>query len=114
MPRGAVGSSPSLVYGFRDQCVALGELSGCGRLVLQGKTRVDRFPRRTLPEEGRLKAIIDEHTAVVDAIEAADPDAAVSAIETHLSGLQLHIETVVAAHPDYFIYDCDPSELLKI
>ncbi|WP_420413680.1 GntR family transcriptional regulator [Roseibium sp.] len=99
---------------FHEQLAGVGQLPGLWRLVQQVKLQLDRFRRLTLPEEGRLKLIIDEHTAVVDAIEAGDSDLAVKAIETHLSGLQLHIETVVAAHPDYFIYDCDPSELLKI
>lgn len=99
---------------FHEQVAIVGQLPGLWRLVQRVKLQLDRFRRLTLPEEGRLKLIIDEHTAVVNAIEKKDADAAVKAIESHLSGLQLHIEAVVASHPDYFIHDSDPTDLLKI
>ena len=99
---------------FHEQVAVVGQLPGLWRLVQQVKLQLDRFRRLTLPEEGRMDLVIAEHTAVADAIEANDPDAAMAAIETHLSGLQLHVETVVSAHPNYFIYDMDPSDLLKI
>jgi DNA-binding GntR family transcriptional regulator len=99
---------------FHELVATVGRLPGLWRLVQQVKLQLDRFRRLTLPETGRLQLIIEEHTAVVDAIQARDPDAASAAIEKHLSGLQLHIETVVAAHPDFFIYDADPTDLLKI
>lgn len=99
---------------FHELLATIGRLPGFWRLVQQVKLQLDRFRRLTLPEEGRMQLVIAEHTAVVDAIRARDPEAAEDAIEKHLSGLQLHIEAIVAAHPDYFIYDTDPAELLKI
>lgn len=99
---------------FHELVARIGKLPGLWRLVQQVKLQLDRFRRLTLPEDGRMSLIIKEHTAIVDAIEAGDQDAAAAGIERHLSGLQLHIETVVAAHPDYFIVDADPADLLEI
>ena len=99
---------------FHEMIAAIARLPGLWRMVQQVKLQLDRFRRLTLPEAGRLDMVIEEHTAVVDAIEAGDPEGAEKAIGKHLSGLQLHIETVVAAHPDYFFVDSDPSELFKI
>ena len=99
---------------FHEMVAAIGRLPGLWRLVQQVKLQLDRTRRLTLPEEGRMQLVIAEHSVVFEAIRAGDPEAAADAIEDHLSGLQFHLETIVADHPDFFINDTDPTELLKL
>jgi len=99
---------------FHEQIAIAGNLPGLWPMVQQIKLQVDRFRRLTLPEPGRMRMVIKEHAAVVDAIARKDPDQAHSGIETHLAGLQFHIENVVNAHPDYFIRDTDLNNLVDI
>ncbi len=99
---------------FHEQIAIAGNLPGLWQMVKQIKLQVDRFRRLTLPEPGRMSMIIEEHAAVVNAIERQNPDDAHSGIETHLTGLQFHIENVVDAHPDYFIHDTNLNNLLHI
>lgn len=99
---------------FHEQIAIAGNLPGLWKMVQQIKLQVDRFRRLTLPEPGRMCMVIKEHAAVVDAIERQHPDDAHSGIEIHLAGLQFHIETVVDAHPDYFIHDASLRDLIHI
>jgi len=99
---------------FHEQIAIAGSLPGLWQMVQQIKLQVDRFRRLTLPEPGRMLMVIQEHAAVVDAIEHQNPDAAHLAIEDHLAGLQFHIENVVDAYPDYFIHDTKLSQLIHI
>jgi len=78
---------------------------GIWELIKQVKVQVDRYRQLTLPQEGRTQMIIDEHTAVVDAMAAGDADAAVRAMEEHLDKLQLDIEVFKEMWPDCFIHD---------
>lgn len=99
---------------FHEQIAIVARLPGLWKMVQQIKLQVDRFRRLTLPEPGRIAMVIEEHAAVVKAIDQHDTDAAYSEMEAHLTGLQLHIETVVNAHPDYFIHDVDLNDLVTV
>jgi len=57
------------------------------RLVQQVKHQIDRFRRLTLPAPGRMPRVIAEHRAVLEAIAAADPAKARTAMEAHLVAL---------------------------
>ena len=50
--------------------------------------------------------ILEEHRALVDALEAQDPDTAVRVLESHLSLYQRHLEKMRAVYPHYFF--CEP------
>lgn len=56
-----------------------------------------------LPEKGRPAATVIEHRAVVDAIEAKDPEAAQIAMSRHLQQLGKRIEPLETQHPDFFL-----------
>jgi DNA-binding GntR family transcriptional regulator len=99
---------------FHETIAVIAGLPGLWRLVQQAKLQLDRFRRLTLPQEGRLSLVIEEHTAVVDAMELADPDGAETAMIAHISGLHLNIATIMEAHPDLFWIDCDPDRLLHV
>ncbi len=74
-------------------------------LVRQVKFHVDRFRRLTLPEDGRLSRVIDEHEHVLAALARRDADAAIAAMDFHLDGLELSLPEILARNPDYFTPD---------
>jgi GntR family transcriptional regulator, rspAB operon transcriptional repressor len=84
----------------------LAEISGYPgfwTVIQQVKVQVDRCRRLTLPEPGRMVKVIAEHTAVVEAIAAHDPERAVKSIAAHLDGLQMAVDAVSASHHQYFV-----------
>jgi DNA-binding GntR family transcriptional regulator len=64
------------------------EISGhrtAGRLIATLKSQMVRFQYRTILLPGRSERSFGEHSALVEAIAAGDPDAAERAMRTHLS-----------------------------
>lgn len=55
------------------------------RLIATLKSQLVRFQYRTILLPGRREASFSEHTAIVEAVAARDPDAAELAMRTHLS-----------------------------
>ncbi len=76
---------------------------GIWTLVQQVKIQVDRFRRLTLPEEGRLARIIAEHGAILDGIEAHDPDRAAARMGAHLGALLADLGGIKDHNPDFFV-----------
>lgn len=99
---------------FHELIATIGKLPGLWQLVQQVKLQVDRFRQLTLPEEGRMAMVVEEHAAVVTAIEQGDEATAVEKMEVHLSGLQVHFAWGVKAHPEYFIHDIDLDDMAQI
>jgi DNA-binding GntR family transcriptional regulator len=84
---------------------ALTELSGypgVWPIILQAKTQMDRYRQLTLPLEGRMAGVLDEHRAVVAAIEARDPAAATAAMREHLDHVMPVLEITRKLRPEYF------------
>jgi DNA-binding GntR family transcriptional regulator len=75
---------------------------GIWALTQQVKIQVDRFRRLTLPQEGRMKRVIVEHGAVLDAVRARDAGRAATAMGEHLGGLLADLGGVAGLNPDYF------------
>jgi DNA-binding GntR family transcriptional regulator len=65
--------------------VAVARHSTASRLISTLKFQLVRFQYRTILVPGRSERSFAEHTAIVDAIAAGDPDAAEAAMRTHLS-----------------------------
>jgi GntR family transcriptional regulator, rspAB operon transcriptional repressor len=74
-------------------------------LVRRRSGHIDRLRRLNLPVEGKTEAVVRDHTAIVDAIEQGDADAAAAAMRTHLSGTLSQIEQIRAGHPDFITDD---------
>jgi DNA-binding GntR family transcriptional regulator len=55
------------------------------RLISMLKSQLVRFQYRTIMLPGRTERSFDEHSAIVDAVAAGDPDAAEKAMRRHLS-----------------------------
>ena len=49
--------------------------------------------------------IITEHEAIVDAIEAGDPDAAAAQMESHLREILTSLPMLAERYPEHFIDD---------
>ena len=75
---------------------------GIWTLIQQVKVHVDRYRRLTLPQVGRIGRTIGEHEAILDAIEAHDPNAARSAMEFHLERLLADISATQSINPEFF------------
>ncbi len=71
-------------------------------LVKQQGAHIDRLRRLHLPVAGKMDEILSEHAAIVDAIEAGDPDAAQKALRAHLSRSLQFVDTLKERFPQYF------------
>lgn len=63
---------------------------------------VNRARQLLLPVPGRVRATLDEHTAIVDAIAARDPEAARRAVRCHLRQLLQNLEPLERGRPELF------------
>lgn len=64
---------------------------------------VDRARRLLLPLPGRMQDTLDEHQAILTALEARDPAAARTAMRAHLSKLLVLLAPLEKSHPSYFV-----------
>ncbi|WP_280949298.1 GntR family transcriptional regulator [Hoeflea olei] len=63
---------------------------------------VNRARQLILPAPGRIQATLEEHKAIVAALEARDPEAARAATRHHLRQLITFLEPLAEQHPDLF------------
>lgn len=83
----------------------LAEMSGypgVWPIIQQAKTQMDRYRQLTLPMEGRMAGVLEEHRAVVEAIEARDPDRARAAMREHLDHVMPVLEVTRKLRPEFF------------
>ena len=76
---------------------------GIWRFIEQVKIQVDRCRRLTLPVPGRMRRVLEEHAAIVAAIEKHDGPGAAAAMASHLERLRASIGDVRDLNPDYFV-----------
>jgi DNA-binding GntR family transcriptional regulator len=81
---------------------------GIWTLIQQVKIHVDRYRRLTLPQQGRIARAIEEHEAILDAIEAHDPARARIAMQTHLERLLGDISATQSINPEFFDQQSPP------
>ncbi|MGW6376118.1 GntR family transcriptional regulator [Rhodococcus sp. NPDC055112] len=71
--------------------------------VVQGtKLHMDRLRRLTLPEHRTTEELIDEHTRIVDALDARDLAGGRQLIQTHSRRALIHLPRLRDEHPHYF------------
>jgi DNA-binding GntR family transcriptional regulator len=88
----------------------LAELSGypgVWPIIQQAKTQMDRYRQLTLPLEGRMAGVLEEHRTVVAAIEARDPARAVAAMREHLDHVMPVLEITRKLRPEFFTSHLD-------
>jgi GntR family transcriptional regulator, rspAB operon transcriptional repressor len=84
------------------QIFALSGYPGAWQAVQRMKLQLDRLRRLSLPEASTVRVLIDEHTAIVDALEAGDVSVGRQHISRHARRVLDHGPTLRAKYPDYF------------
>ena len=72
------------------------------RTLQNVKSQMDRVRYLSLPDATPSSRLIRQHTAIVDAIAARDPEAAEAMMQQHLEELLNSLPRLVARLPDYF------------
>lgn len=83
--------------------MALAEGAGCAlawEAVADIKAHMDRACHLTL--KGSMMPLVDQHRAIMAAVDAGDGDAAAEAMRMHLSEILRALPKVEAEHPDLF------------
>ena len=85
--------------------IALAEGAGCPsawEAIQDIKAHMDRVCQLTLPGSGAMLPLIDQHRAIVAAIDAGDEAAAGAAMCRHLTEILRALPRVEAEHPELF------------
>ena len=87
----------------RDFHRELYDAAGMGELWALARQRsghVDRLRRLNLPAKGKAQAVIRDHRAIADALEARDAARAQAAVRAHLAGTLTFVDEVRRRHPE--------------
>jgi len=72
------------------------------RVIESIKAQMDRIRNLSLDDATPLPLIIEQHTRIVDAIEAGNPTEAAAAMRTHLREIIVSLPEIAARFPDDF------------
>lgn len=75
---------------------------GVWGIVQRSKIQMDRLRRLYLPEAISTASLIEEHTALVDALERGDVEVGRAVIATHATHVLKRAPELMVAFPDYF------------
>lgn len=87
---------------FHTAIGAIADRPRTSLLIREVKQDLDRARRLTLPAPGRMAQVIEEHSAIREAIAAARPGRAERRMAAHLAVLLPDIKALRARHPAYF------------
>ncbi|MEE2040646.1 GntR family transcriptional regulator [Nocardiopsis sp. CT-R113] len=87
---------------FHRALLALAGHESAWRTVNAAKAHLDRARRLSLIDTRPMRELAEQHTQVVDAIEAGDLDDAVRALRSHLRAVFEDVERIRAVSPEYF------------
>ncbi len=85
--------------------IALAEGAGCSlawEAISDIKAHMDRVCQLTLPGAEAMLPLIDQHRAIVAAIDARDEEAAAAAMLRHLTEILRALPRIEAEHPELF------------
>jgi GntR family transcriptional regulator, rspAB operon transcriptional repressor len=72
------------------------------RIVEAARFQTDRVRLLSLPDASPLPLLIRQHEAIVDRLEARDPEGAAGAMRRHLREILLALSRIAPAHPEFF------------
>jgi DNA-binding GntR family transcriptional regulator len=72
------------------------------RVIDMAKIHVDRVRRLRLPQDLRMRGLVEEHERIAAAIAAQDGEAAAEAMHDHLDGIVRGLAGLARLHPDFF------------
>jgi len=88
---------------FHRQMYEAAGVAALWDLVRRMSGHIDRLRRLHLPTAGKTRAVVRDHAAIVDAVAAADPDAAQDALRQHLSGTLGQVDEIRRLHPQFVV-----------
>jgi DNA-binding GntR family transcriptional regulator len=80
------------------------------RIVNGAKAQLDRVRRLAIPVPSHLETVLAEHTAIVEALKARDPELAAAKMQVHLDGVFIAIRGLIVDKSDYFSHSA-PDDL---
>ena len=95
---------------FHRELVATSGYPGISDLLDRSRAHLNRLRRLSLPVPDVIEGLIDQHSAVVDALELNDADQAEAELRHHLRGVYRVLEPLRDAHPDYFVSPGDDAD----
>lgn len=95
---------------FHRELVATSGYPGISELLDRSRAHLNRLRRLSLPVPDVIEELIDEHSAVVDALERNDADQAETTLRHHLRGVYRVLGPLRDAHPDYFVSSGDDAD----
>lgn len=90
---------------FHRQINEIAGFPGIWTLVCQTNVHLDRYRLLTLPLQGRVSRVVDEHGAIIEAMHRADMAAAVAAMDFHLGQMLGDIGNMTEFDPAFFMDD---------
>ena len=88
---------------FHQEMFHLAGVQGLASMIDSKRGHYDRIRGLYLLEQQRREIVIEEHRAIVSALEARDPVAAEAAVRQHLGKSLAIIEEIRERHPGYFL-----------
>jgi DNA-binding GntR family transcriptional regulator/NAD(P)-dependent dehydrogenase (short-subunit alcohol dehydrogenase family) len=88
---------------FHRELVAASGYSGISELLDRSRAHLNRVRRLSLPVPDVIEELIDQHSAVLQALERNDVDQAEASLRHHLRGVYRVLVPLRDAHPDYFV-----------
>ena len=90
---------------FHKVLLRLGGHESAWTAVNSAKAHLDRARRLSLVDTRPLSTLIEQHTAVVDAMAKRDTAAAIDSLRSHLRGVFEDVERIQAGNPQLFATD---------
>jgi DNA-binding GntR family transcriptional regulator len=87
---------------LHEEIFRIGGYPGAWRLMQPVKFQLDRVRRLSLPEPATVRALITEHTDIVDALEAGDGRAGRSQLTRHVRRVLAYAPRIQSSHPQLF------------
>lgn len=72
------------------------------QMVLDVKAHMDRVRHLTLQDRDSMRVLVRQHRAIIDGIDARDPEQSEHAMRTHLREILKDLPRVLAERADYF------------
>jgi len=88
---------------FHREVVATSGYPGISELLDRSRAHLNRVRRLSLPVPDVIDELIDQHSAVLAALERNDSDQAEATLRHHLRGVYRVLEPLRDAHPDFFV-----------
>ena len=87
---------------LHEQIFELGGYPGAWQVMQPVKMQLERVRRLSLPDPRTVGQLLEEHTAIVDAVERGDARRARALVGKHARRVSADAPGIRAAHPEYF------------